>query len=75
MQAIEAAGSGVGSVLHVAENGPADGVALVFSNSLGTDFRIWDALLPHLPAGLRIIRYDKRGHGLSVTNAGPRSAV
>jgi len=37
----------------------------VFSNSLGTDFRVWDALLPHLPASLRIIRYDKRGHGLS----------
>jgi 3-oxoadipate enol-lactonase len=54
-----------GSALHVAESGPEDGPALVFSNSLGTDFRIWDPLLAYLPAGLRIIRYDKRGHGLS----------
>ncbi|MDH3668533.1 MAG: 3-oxoadipate enol-lactonase [Paracoccaceae bacterium] len=51
--------------LHVAETGPADGPALVFSNSLGTDFRIWDAVLPRLPRGLHIVRYDKRGHGLS----------
>ncbi len=54
-----------GVTLHVAETGPADGPALVFSNSLGTDFRIWDAVLPLLPEGLRIVRYDKRGHGLS----------
>ncbi len=54
-----------GATLHVAESGPGDAPALVFSNSLGTDLRIWDPLLPHLPAGLRIIRYDKRGHGLS----------
>ena len=54
-----------GTTLHVAESGPEDGPALVLSNSLGTDLRIWDALLAHLPQGLRIIRYDKRGHGLS----------
>lgn len=50
---------------HVSDTGPRDAPALVFSNSLGTDFRIWDRLLPLLPAGLRIIRYDTRGHGLS----------
>lgn len=54
-----------GVTLHVRDEGPADGPALVFSNSLGTDFRVWDPLLGHLPAGLRLIRYDKRGHGLS----------
>jgi 3-oxoadipate enol-lactonase len=54
-----------GAALHVVESGVGDGPALVFSNSLGTDLRIWDALLAHLPPGLRIIRYDKRGHGLS----------
>jgi 3-oxoadipate enol-lactonase len=51
--------------IHVAVEGPERGPALVFANSLGTDFRIWDPLLPHLPAGLRVLRYDKRGHGLS----------
>jgi len=54
-----------GATLHVRTDGPADGQAAVFSNSLGSDRRIWDALLPLLPAGLRLIRYDKRGHGLS----------
>ena len=56
--------------LHYADQGPADGPTLVFANSLGTDLRVWDALLPHLPSGLRIVRYDKRGHGLSQTTPG-----
>lgn len=59
--------------LHYTDQGPKDGPALVFSNSLGTDLRVWDALLPHLPAGLRIVRYDKRGHGLSEETPGPYS--
>lgn len=57
--------------LHYADQGPKDGPALVFGNSLGTDLRVWDELLPHLPAGLRILRYDKRGHGLSEETPGP----
>ena len=51
--------------VHFADTGPRDGRALVFANSLGTDLRLWDSLLPLLPDGLRIIRYDKRGHGLT----------
>lgn len=51
--------------IHVKVSGSEDGPVVVFSNSLGTDLRIWDQMLSHLPAGLRIIRYDKRGHGLS----------
>ena len=54
-----------GVTLHWRSDGPEDGPALVFSNSLGTDLRIWDSLLPHLPEVWRLIRYDKRGHGLS----------
>jgi len=50
---------------HVVESGPTDGLPLLFSNSLGTDLRIWDRVLPLLPPGLRIIRYDTRGHGLT----------
>ena len=58
-------------VLHYADTGPHDAPAVVFANSLGTDFRLWDAILPHLPAGLRVIRYDKRGHGLSTCPPSP----
>jgi 3-oxoadipate enol-lactonase len=57
--------------LHFRDEGPRKGQAVVFSNSLGTDFRIWRALLPYLPEGLRVVRYDKRGHGLSDCPPGP----
>ncbi|MBF9061320.1 3-oxoadipate enol-lactonase [Rhodobacterales bacterium HKCCSP123] len=59
--------------LHYADTGPRDAPALVFANSLGTDFRLWDGILPHLPAGLRVVRYDKRGHGLSTCPPAPYS--
>ncbi|MEZ4662500.1 MAG: 3-oxoadipate enol-lactonase [Caldilineaceae bacterium] len=52
-------------VLHFQDEGSATGPPLVFVNSLGTDLRIWDALIPHFAASYRIIRHDKRGHGLS----------
>ncbi|TQV82281.1 3-oxoadipate enol-lactonase [Denitrobaculum tricleocarpae] len=54
-----------GVVLHYADSGPGTAPALVFSNSLGTDFRIWDGLLERIGAPFRVVRYDKRGHGLS----------
>jgi 3-oxoadipate enol-lactonase len=57
--------------IHYRDEGPSDGPVLVFSNSLGTDFRVWDELLPLLPKGLRIVRYDKRGHGLSDATPAP----
>ena len=51
--------------LHYADEGDPNGPPIVFANSLGTDFRLWDKVVAQLPAGLRVIRYDKRGHGLS----------
>lgn len=57
--------------LHFRLDGDADGVPVVFANSLGTDLRLWDPVLAHLPQGLRIIRYDKRGHGLSSCPSAP----
>lgn len=57
--------------LHYRVDGPDDGAPVVFANSLGTDLRLWDPVLPHLPDGLRIIRYDKRGHGLSTCPPAP----
>jgi 3-oxoadipate enol-lactonase len=57
--------------LHYRVDGPADGAPVVFANSLGTDLRLWDPIMPLLPKGLRIIRYDKRGHGLSSVPSSP----
>ena len=62
----------VNNVVHYytvegADNAP----ALVFSNSLGSDYRIWEPVLPYLRAKFRIIRYDQRGHGLSDATPAP----
>lgn len=57
--------------LHYRIEGPEDGAPVVFANSLGTDMRLWDPILPLLPEGLRILRFDKRGHGLSTCPPAP----
>lgn len=59
--------------LHYRVDGPEDGAPVVFANSLGTDMRLWDPILPLLAPGLRIIRFDKRGHGLSSCPPAPYS--
>lgn len=57
--------------LNYLDEGDPAGAPVVFANSLGTDMRLWDKVLPLLPAGLRLIRYDKRGHGLSTAPKAP----
>ena len=60
-----------GIVLHYEDTG-GNRPAIVFANSLGTDFRIWDKVVAGLRPDYRIIRYDKRGivvnRGLVTTN-------
>jgi 3-oxoadipate enol-lactonase len=58
-------------VVHCQESGPATAPLLVLANSLGTDLRVWDALLPRLDRRFRVLRYDKRGHGLTDATPGP----
>lgn len=43
---------------------------LVFSNSLGTDFSMWDPQMEVLQKRFRILRYDTRGHGQSSVTPG-----
>ena len=62
-----------GTNIHYKLEGPQNGPTIVFSNSLGTDMRIWDDVISHLPKNLRILRYDKRGHGLSDCPKSPYS--
>ncbi len=57
--------------LHVTDAGPKDAPALVFAHALGADLSMWDAVLPYLPHGLRVIRMDMRGHGQSPAPDGP----
>jgi 3-oxoadipate enol-lactonase len=59
-----------GAVTHYADEGRPDARAIVFINSLGTDFRIWDDVARPLASAYRVVRYDKRGHGLSELPAG-----
>lgn len=54
------------------ENYPAGKHMLVMINSLGSDYRIWDDMIPQLN-GYHIVRYDMRGHGLSDCPSAPYS--
>ncbi|MCQ0988967.1 3-oxoadipate enol-lactonase [Jiella marina] len=60
-----------GIVLHHRADGPADAPVIVLVNSLGSDFRIWEAVSVRLAERYRVIRYDKRGHGLSEVPPAP----
>ena len=62
-----------GVTLHYRLTGAQGGLPLVFINSLGTDLRIWDEVVPQLAPDRRVLAYDKRGHGLSDAPPGPYS--
>lgn len=51
--------------------GPDGAPVLVFSNSLGTNYSMWDGQAVELQKRLRILRYDTRGHGKSAVTPGP----
>ena len=55
-----------GTSIHFKFENAGEGKPLiVFSNSLATDFRIWQECVDDLSADYSILLYDKRGHGLS----------
>ena len=60
-----------GISIHFADSGERDRPVMVFANALGTDFRIWDKVLPAFSGAYRMVRYDKRGHGLSDATDAP----
>ncbi|MGN6548531.1 MAG: 3-oxoadipate enol-lactonase [Pararhizobium sp.] len=63
-----------GVTLHYQVIGAAEGAPLlVFSNSLGTDFRIWRDVIVRFVGECAILTYDKRGHGLSDVGEAPYS--
>lgn len=44
---------------------------IVFSNALGTDFRIWLPVFDELPDDMAFLLYDSRGHGLTSDTGTP----
>jgi len=45
--------------------------ALVLSNSLGTNLKMWDPQVEEFTKHFRVLRYDTRGHGQSGVTPGP----
>jgi 3-oxoadipate enol-lactonase len=52
-------------------DGRSDRPALVFSNSLGTDHRLWDRQMAAVRDDFRVVRYEACGHGVSDLARGP----
>lgn len=51
--------------------GRATGTTVVFVNSLGADWRVWEPVGERLVDRHRLLFYDKRGHGLSDVQPAP----
>ena len=52
-------------------NFPSDGRVVLMSNSLMSNYTMWDWTVPALVDRYRVLRYDTRGHGQSGTTPGP----
>lgn len=55
---------------NVAVEGPAAAPPVVLIHGLGADLTLWDGVVAQLP-GVRLLRYDLRGHGRSDAPPGP----
>lgn len=54
-------------------DGPENGHVVLLSNSLMSNYAMWDCTIPALTDRYRTLRYDTRGHGGSGTTNGPYS--
>ncbi|GAA1079846.1 3-oxoadipate enol-lactonase [Nocardiopsis composta] len=60
--------------VHAVVDGPAGAPVVVLAGSLGSTLEMWRPQVgPLLAAGLRVVRYDHRGHGGSPVPPGPYS--
>ena len=59
--------------IHYALEGQSGSPVLVFSNSLGTNYSMWDPQARALGKQFSVLRYDTRGHGQSSATPGPYS--
>jgi 3-oxoadipate enol-lactonase/4-carboxymuconolactone decarboxylase len=60
-----------GLATHVAVDGPPGAQAVLLMHSLGSNLHVWDAQAASLAHGLRVVRFDLRGHGLTELGRGP----
>src|SRR3546814_15998882 len=56
--------------LYWRTDGRASAPTLLLLNSLGTDFALWDPVVPLLCDSFRVLRMDTRGHGAYDAPAG-----
>jgi len=54
-------------------DGPEDGPVVMLSNSLMSNYSMWDDQVMSLTSKYRVLRYDQRGHGGTETTPGPYS--
>jgi 3-oxoadipate enol-lactonase len=57
--------------IHYAVSGSKTAPVLILSNSLGTNFSMWDLQRPEFEKYFYVLRYDTRGHGDSAVSPGP----
>ncbi|HXW16811.1 MAG TPA: 3-oxoadipate enol-lactonase [Candidatus Acidoferrales bacterium] len=57
--------------VNYALSGPDGAAVVIFSNSLGANFSMWDPQMPLLEKRYRVVRYDTRGEGLTSVLPGP----
>ena len=57
--------------IHYVLSGRQSAPVLVLSNSLGTNFSMWDPQLAEFEKHFSVLRYDTRGHGSSAVTPGP----
>jgi 3-oxoadipate enol-lactonase len=57
--------------INYAISGDSAAPVVVLSNSLGTNFTMWDLQAPVLEKKFRLLRYDTRGHGRTSVTPGP----
>ena len=60
-----------GARIHYSIEGADGAPVLAFSNSLGTNYSMWDLQAQELRKTFRILRYDTRGNGESAVLPGP----
>ena len=59
-----------GIAINYRFDGPEGAPVVMLSNSLGTNYTMWDKQIPALTENYRVLRYDTRGHGSTEVTPG-----